>query len=156
MEEKKAAPDLLDLMVQPGFYVENFTIVRLNAAAEGLLLSPGTDIRPLIDSGLAEYQAFQGGCLYLRLRLSQRCVGASVIRQDGRDAFLLETEESDSALRALSLAARELREPLATIMVSTANLRASNSSASSKKARRFSLRSFPFGIAPKTPGTLQR
>ena len=126
MEEKKGAPDLLDLMVQPGFYVENSIIVRLNAAAEGLLLSPGMDIRSLIDSGLAEYQAFQGGCLYLRLRLSQKCVGASVIRQDGRDAFLMDTEESDSALRALSLAARELREPLATIMVSTANLRAEN------------------------------
>ena len=126
MEEKKGAPDLLDLMVQPGFYVENSIIVRLNAAAEGLLLSPGTDIRSLIDSGLEEYQAFQGGCLYLRLRLSQKCVGASVIRQDGRDAFLMDTEESDSALRALSLAARELREPLATIMVSTANLRAEN------------------------------
>lgn len=126
MEEKKGAPDLLDLMVQPGFYVENSIIVRLNAAAEGLLLSPGMDIRPLIDSGLEEYQAFQGGCLYLRLRLSQKYVGASVIRQDGRDAFLMDTEESDSALRALSLAARELREPLATIMVSTANLRAEN------------------------------
>ena len=126
MEEKKGAPDLLDLMVQPGFYVENSIIVRLNAAAEGLLLSPGMDIRPLIDSGLEEYQAFQGGCLYLRLRLSQKRVGASVIRQDGRDAFLMDTEESDSALRALSLAARELREPLATIMVSTANLRAEN------------------------------
>ena len=126
MEEKKGAPDLLDLMVQPGFYVENSIIVRLNAAAEGLLLSPGMDIRPLIDSGLEEYQAFQGGCLYLRLRLSQKRVGASVIRQDGRDAFLMDTEESDSALRALSLAARELREPLATIMVSTTNLRAEN------------------------------
>ena len=126
MEEKKGAPDLLDLMVQPGFYVENSIIVRLNAAAEGLLLSPGMDIRPLIDSGLEEYQAFQGDCLYLRLRLSQKYVGASVIRQDGRDAFLMDTEESDSALRALSLAARELREPLATIMVSTANLRAEN------------------------------
>ena len=36
MEETKGTPDLLDLMVQPGFYVENFTIVRLNAAAEAL------------------------------------------------------------------------------------------------------------------------
>ena len=126
MEETKGAPDLLDVMVQPGFYVENFTIVRLNAAAEGLLLSPGTDIRPLIDSGLEEYQAFQGGCLYLHLSLGQQSVGGSVTRQNGKDLFLLDTQESDSALRALSLAARELREPLATIMVSTANLRAEN------------------------------
>ena len=118
MEETKGAPDLLDQMVQPGFYVEKFTIRRLNAAAEGLLLSPGMDIRPLIDAGLEEYQAFRGGCLYLRLRLSGKGVGASVTRQGGMDAFVLDTEESDSALRALSLAARELRDPLAAIMVS--------------------------------------
>lgn len=126
MEELKGAPDLLDLMVQPGFYVENFKIVQLNAAAEGLLLCPGMDIRPLIDSGLEEYASFQGGCLYLRLRLTQTAIGASIVKQNGMDVFLLDTQECDSALQALSLAARELREPLATIMVSTANLRAEN------------------------------
>ena len=52
MEDKKEAPDLLDLMIRPGFYVKENRIVRLNAAAEGLLLSPGMDIRPLILSGL--------------------------------------------------------------------------------------------------------
>ncbi|MDO5546288.1 MAG: HAMP domain-containing sensor histidine kinase [Eubacteriales bacterium] len=122
MEETKGAPDLLDLMVQPGFYVENFTIQRLNAAAEGLLLAPGMDIRPLIDAGLEEYQTFEGGCLYLRLRLSGNGVGASVTRQGGMDAFVLDTRECDSALQALSLAARELRDPLAAIMVSAGAL----------------------------------
>lgn len=127
MEDRKDAPDLLDLMVQPGFYVENLTIVRLNAAAEGLLLRPGMDIRPLIASGLEEYQAFQDGCLYLRLRLSRNGVGASVIKQNGMDAFLLDTQECDSALQALSLAARELRDPLAAIMVSTEALQGEDS-----------------------------
>ena len=122
MEEKNGTPDLLDMMVQPGFYAENHIIVRLNAAAEGLLLSPGMDVHTLIASGLAEYQSFDSGCLYLRLRLSQSTVGASVIKKDGMDVFLLDTQESDSALRALSLAARELREPLASIMVSAGGL----------------------------------
>lgn len=118
MEELKGAPDLLDLMVQPGFYVENFKIVQLNAAAEGLLLCPGMDIRPLIDSGLEEYASFQGGCLYLRLRLTQTAIGASIVKQNGMDIFLLDTQECDSALQALSLAARELRGPLAAITAS--------------------------------------
>ena len=122
MEETKGAPDLLDVMVQPGFYVENYTITRLNAAAEGLLLSPGMDIRPLITAGLAEYEGFLGGCLYLRLGLGQQSVGASVTRQGNVYVFLLDTRESDSALQALSLAARELRDPLAAIMVSAGAL----------------------------------
>ena len=126
MEEISGAPDLLDLMVQPGFYVENFIIVRLNPAAEGLLLQPGMDIRPLIESGLEEYQTFQEGCLYLRLRLHQKGIGASVIKQNGADTFLLDTQESDSALQALSLAARELRDPLASIIVSTSALQGEN------------------------------
>ena len=118
MEEMKGAPDLLDVMVQPGFYVENGKILRLNAAAEGLLLSAGMEIRPLIAAGLAEYEAFQSGCLYLRLGLGHQSVGASVTRQGNVDVFLLDTRESDSALQALSLAARELRDPLAAVMVS--------------------------------------
>ena len=122
MEEMNGAPDLLDLMVQPGFYVENFIIVRLNPAAEGLLLQPGMDIRPLIESGLEEYLTFQEGCLYLRLRLHQKGIGASVTKQNGVDTFLLDTQECDSALQALSLAARELRDPLASIIVSTSTL----------------------------------
>ena len=123
MEEWKDTPDLLDLMVQPGFYVENFIIVRLNAAAEGLLLCQGMDVRPLIDSGLEDYTSFQGGCLYLRLKLSSTVVGASIIKQNGMDVFLLDTQECDSALQALSLAARELRGPLAAIIVSSETLR---------------------------------
>lgn len=126
MEEINGAPDLLDLMVQPGFYVENFIIVRLNPAAEGLLLQPGMDIRPLIESGLEDYLTFQEGCLYLRLRLHQKGIGASVIKQNGADTFLLDTQESDSALQALSLAARELRDPLASIIVSTNALQGEN------------------------------
>ena len=128
MEEMNGAPDLLDLMVQPGLYVENFIIVRLNAAAEGLLLQPGMDIRPLIESGLEEYQTFQEGCLYLRLRLHHKGIGASVIKQNDMDVFLLDTQESDSALQALSLAARELRDPLASIIVSANALQGENES----------------------------
>lgn len=126
MEEMKDAPDMLDLMIRPGFYVKENKILRLNAAAEGLLLSPGMEICPLIQSGLEEYKAFGGGCLYLQLGLTQRGIGACVTRSGDLDVFLLDAEEDDSALQALSLAARELREPLATIMISVGNLGVEN------------------------------
>ena len=122
MEEMLDTPDLLDLMLQPGFYVEKNRIIRLNAAAQGQLLSVGMDIRPLIVSGLAEYEAFTEGLLYLQLQLPCRKLGASVTKHRGMDVFMLDTEESDSALQALSLAARELREPLSAIMVITSGL----------------------------------
>lgn len=123
MEGKKETPDMLDLVIRPGFYVKENEIVQLNAAAKGLLLSTGMDIRPLIQSGLEEYQTFAGGCLYLTLRLSQTEVGACVTRADGRDIFVLESEESDGALQALALAARELREPLSAVMVCSGSLK---------------------------------
>lgn len=123
MEEKKEAPDMLDLMIRPGFYVKDHEIIRINAAAQGLLLSPGVDIRPLILSGLDEYLAFREGCLYLKLSLSQNGVGACVTKSGELDVFVLESEAGDGALQALSLAARELREPLSAIMTSTEALR---------------------------------
>ena len=126
MEEKNATPDLLDLMIQPGFYVENDIITRLNTTAEGLFLATGMDVRSIITSGLEEYEAFAGGCLYLRLKLAGNETGASVIRQEGRNVFLLDAQSSDSALQALSLAARALREPLAAIMVSAGSLTQAN------------------------------
>ena len=122
MEEKKESPDMLDLLIRPGFYVADNKILRLNAAAQGLLLSPGDDIRPLILAGAEDYEAFQGGCLYLRLALSASGVGACVTKSGDVDVFVLEAESADSALQALSLAARELREPLAAVMISSSAL----------------------------------
>lgn len=118
MEEKKEVPDMLDLMIRPGFYVKDYKIVQLNAAAQGLLLSVGTDIRPLIQSGLEEYLAFRDGCLYLYLNLTANGMGACITKSGDIDIFVLDAEESSGALQALSLAARELREPLASIMFS--------------------------------------
>lgn len=128
MEEKKELPDMLDLMIQPGFFVKDYTIVRLNAAAKGLLLHEGMDIRPLILTGLEEYLEYCQGCLYLRLALSAGGTGASITKAGDMDVFVLENAEDDHALRALALAARELREPLATIMVSTSALRSAEDS----------------------------
>ena len=38
---------MLDLLIRPGFYVQNHTIVYANQAAQALLLSPGMEIREL-------------------------------------------------------------------------------------------------------------
>lgn len=117
MEEQKDALGMLDLMIRPAFCVKENKIVKVNQAAEGLFLTPGAAIQPLLLTGGSEYAAFTDGCLYLTLSLSGQSCGASITRVDGMDVFVLEQEEDHAELRSMALAARELRDPLTNVMI---------------------------------------
>ena len=106
----------------PGFAVKNNLITHCNQAAEALLLTPGTDVRELLMTGSEEYAAFQTGCLYLKLKLSSQGWGASVSQEADHHIFLLDQEPEDADLRSLSLAARELRDPLSSLMIAADTL----------------------------------
>ena len=86
------------------------------------MLTPGTDVRALLLTGREEYAQFTGGCLYLKLALSSGSRGATVVKAGGGDVFCLDQDADDSELRCLALAARELREPLTSILISTDRL----------------------------------
>lgn len=120
MDERNDIMGMLDLMVLPGFCVQNQKIVKLNPAAEGLLLTPGLDVGPLLHTGHREYADFSAGCLYLTLSIGGQLCGASVTRMGEVDVFVLEQEEDQTEFRSMALAARELREPLTNVMI-TAN-----------------------------------
>lgn len=122
MEEKKDTMGMLDLMIRPGFCVKENQIQKVNQAAEGLFIVPGSDVRSLLLTGAEEYSAFTGGCLYLTLNLSGQSCGASVTRVDDTDVFLLEQDSDNSELRSMALAARELREPLTNVMITADRL----------------------------------
>ncbi len=122
MDEKKDIMGMLDLLVSPGFCVQNQKIVKLNPAAESLLLAQGTDILPLLHTGHQEYADFEGGCLYLTLCLGGQHFGASVTRLGDLDVFILEQEDDQTEFRSMALAARELREPLTNVMVTAGRL----------------------------------
>lgn len=107
---------MLDLMDRPGFCVKDQKIVKVNSAAQLRMLTPGEDIAPLLHTGNAEYSEFTGGCLYLTLKIADQIWGASVTRMGDTDVFLLEQEEDQTELRAMALAALELREPLTSVM----------------------------------------
>lgn len=109
---------MLDLLIRPGFCVQNYQIIYVNQAAQALLISPGTDVRELLLTGREEYAVFREGCLYLQLNIVAGGCGASVIAMEDRQFFLLDQESDDDALRALALAARELREPLTGMQLS--------------------------------------
>lgn len=111
METNKEFYGMLDLVIRPGFCVKDYQIVYANPAAQSLFLSPGLDIRELLLTGREEYDSFREGCLYLQLNIAGGC-GVSVYAAENQHIFLLDQESDDDALRAMSLAARELREPL--------------------------------------------
>lgn len=112
MVEQKEIFGMLDLMVRPGFCVKDNKIEKCNPAAEGLLLSAGTEIGPLLLTGTQEYADFSGGCLHLTLSLSGQAWGASVTRMGAWDVFVLDAEEDAADLQTMALAARELRKPM--------------------------------------------
>ena len=130
MDERKDTTGMLDLMVLPGFCVKNNRICGLNAAARSLLLDEGMPIEDLLVTGGEEYAAFTSGCLYLTLSVGGEIWGATVTRMDDQDVFLLEQEENQTELRAMALAARELREPLTNVLIAADRLSADSESVS--------------------------
>lgn len=126
MEKNKELRDWLNLLIRPGFYVEEGRITQVNAAAQGLLLEPGMDIGPLITSGLESYRNFQIGCLYVQLTLSGMAFHGCVTKDQAADVFILDADAGDTALQALSLAARELRSPLSAVMHGVQAMREEN------------------------------
>lgn len=122
MEQKVDALGMLDLMVHPGFCVQDHKIIRVNPPAEALMITEGTDVTTLLATGKEEYAAFQDGCLYLALNIACRKWGASVSCIGDYHVFILEQDADQSELQAMALAARELREPLANIMTTADRL----------------------------------
>lgn len=107
---------LLELLPEPAFCVRDGIIVKSNAAALGYSLSPGREILPLLLTGEEEYQEYTDGCLSLQLNLEGQPRSAAVTRLEDIQLFLLDPEEEDDTLRAMALAARELRQPLSNLI----------------------------------------
>lgn len=122
MEERLDPFGMLDLMVHPGFCVKDNTILHANQAAQALMLTPGTKVSDLLRTGKEEYAAFAGGCLYLSLDIGGACRSASVTRMGDYLVFLLDQDAEQAELQAMALAARELREPLAKVMITADRL----------------------------------
>lgn len=122
MEERNDVLGMLDMMIRPGFCVQEKKIVRVNQAAAGLGLVRGMDVESLLQTGLEEYRELTQGTLFLTLKLTGESWGASVSRLEAMDVFFLEQEADDQELRAMALAARTLREPLSSVMVTAERL----------------------------------
>ncbi|MBO5952930.1 MAG: HAMP domain-containing histidine kinase [Oscillospiraceae bacterium] len=122
MEQTKDITAMLDLMLRPAFSVKDGKVDHLNHAAACLSLAAGTPVSELLLTGTQEYSEMTEGCLYLNISICGHSCGASVTKMDSADIFLLEQQNELSQLQSMALAARELREPLANIMVAADRL----------------------------------
>ena len=122
MEHITDAIEMVDLMSHPAFCVKDGIIVKVNPPAQGRMIPQGVTVASLLKTGAEEYRTLEEGSLYLALSLSGREVGACVCRKRDFDLFLLDPEPEGSELHTLALAARELREPLSSLMVSSSQL----------------------------------
>lgn len=129
---------LLNLIPYPGFCVRDHKIVKVNSPAARLGFAEGCEVMPLLLTGSSEYAGFQSGTLHLTLRAGVGIRGASVTRLEDEDVFLLDPETESDVLRALALAARELRAPLTGILTSAVRL--SDSEELSPETREISAR----------------
>lgn len=116
METQKTHIPVLELLPQPAFSVSDGKIAQINQAAAIFSLEVGAEILPMLASGREEYESLRDGTLYLTLRISGQAVGATVIVQGEQRLFIPEPSGDLSELRALSLAAQELRSPLSAML----------------------------------------
>lgn len=121
MEQKNNTPDVLDLLIRPGFCVKNNRIVRLNRQASSLMLTEGMDITPLLATGKDIFPEFQEGCLYLTLKYCGQKWDCTVVAMEDQQIFILE-QEDQAELQAMALAAKELRSPLSNVITTADRL----------------------------------
>ena len=122
MSQITDAMEMVSHLSHPAFCVRDGVIVHVNTAAAGRMIEPGTAVAQLLKTGAEEYAEYTGGCLYLSLTVCGQELGFSVSRKNGFDLFHLVQDTDNHTLQAISLAARELREPLASIMISAGHL----------------------------------
>lgn len=139
MEHQTEGTEMLELMPNPVFCVAGGDIVRLNTPARKLFLREGLSLAPLLASGSEDYDHFSGGMLYLTLTIFGQQFGASVVRVGQEDVFTLDQPFDSEELRALSLAARELRAPLSNAMLAAQRLPAGSEATSKVNQSLFQL-----------------
>ena len=107
---------MLNQLREPAFLVRDGVITLVNAAAQQHCLDTGADVRSLLATGQEEYAQFEGGELYLTLRLEEVPFPACVTRMENCDLFVLEQAADDAELHSMALTSQMLRTPLSNVM----------------------------------------
>lgn len=108
--------NLLEMIDRPAFVVKDGIIIQCNQPAKNRQIPVGATVAQLLQEHGEAYTHFQGGILYLTLQIGWIRCGATVIRQDDGDIFLMDMDADQAQLRTLALAAQQLRVPLSNVM----------------------------------------
>ena len=108
--------NLLEMIDRPAFIVQKGIIKDYNQMAKNRQIPLHAPITDLLQEHDESYGRYQGGILYLTLQIGRIRCGATVVRQDGNDIFLLDRDADQAQLQALALAAQQLRVPLSNVM----------------------------------------
>lgn len=137
METQKDMHEMLEMMMQPSFFVKQGMITTVNQAARQLLIEPNTPVCGILGNNMEEYEAFQSGCLCLTLTIAGCNLHASVRRLNDYDLFVIDQAADLPELKAMALTATGLREPLSAVMALSTQLLGdlANSSDPSKQAK---------------------
>jgi len=134
MEQIKTMAGMLELISRPGFLVKNGIIVAVNKAAAGRMICTGTSAESFLSSAKEEYAAFEAGSIHMTFTQAGFETGVSVTRLGDVDVFLLDDSAGTESLNVLSVAAQQLRAPLADVVTVSEALLPKDSSASEQNS----------------------
>lgn len=119
MEHAADTAQLLSQLMCPAFTVKDGIITNANQAALQRQIQLNTNISELICIGKEEYARYTQGKLCLTLSIKSIPYPTSVMAMQDHHLFCLASDYESPELRALALAAQQLREPLSKAMVGT-------------------------------------
>lgn len=108
--------NLLEMIDRPAFVVKDGIITARNQPAKNRLIPIGEPVEQFLQDHIHAYNSYQSGILYLTLQIGEIQCGATVVRQDDGDIFLMDMEADKAQLRTLALAAQQLRVPFSNVM----------------------------------------
>lgn len=114
MEQDKQ--NLLEMIDRPAFIVRDGIVMECNQLAKNRQIPVGSPISEFLPEDHESYDGYKDGILYLTLQIGWIKCGATVVRQDDRDIFLMDRDTDQAQLQALALAAQQLRVPLSDVM----------------------------------------
>lgn len=114
MEQENIINSMLELIERPAFCVHDGKILQANQSARQRLIAVGMNISQLLGNDAAAYSSYQGGTQTMTATVSGTSYRVQVFRVGDNDIFVLESE--DPQMRAIALAAQNLRGPLNSVM----------------------------------------